>query len=117
MLVAAVAETNECVIVTDNEKHFSGLDVLNHLQKYGESASPLRLPFSARIAAFFDPLPAVTNVSNTRLRNRFAGHCSYCFSRRSSKMLLHKCARRIDEFIDGMSLLEHVEDVVHRAHP
>jgi predicted nucleic acid-binding protein len=29
MIVAAVAETNECVIVTDNEKHFSGLDVLN----------------------------------------------------------------------------------------
>lgn len=28
MIVAAVAETNECVIVTDNEKHFSGLDVL-----------------------------------------------------------------------------------------
>jgi hypothetical protein len=29
MIVAAVAETNECLIVTDNEKHFSGLDVLN----------------------------------------------------------------------------------------
>jgi predicted nucleic acid-binding protein len=28
MIVAAVAEANECVIVTDNEKHFSGLDVL-----------------------------------------------------------------------------------------
>ncbi len=33
MIVAAVAETNECVIVTDNEKHFSGLDVLNPLRK------------------------------------------------------------------------------------
>lgn len=32
MIVAAVAETNECVIVTDNEKHFSGLDVLNPLR-------------------------------------------------------------------------------------
>jgi predicted nucleic acid-binding protein len=33
MIVAAVAETNECVIVTDNEKHFSGLNVLNPLRK------------------------------------------------------------------------------------
>jgi predicted nucleic acid-binding protein len=33
MIVAAVAETNECVIVTDNERHFSGLDVLNPLRK------------------------------------------------------------------------------------
>jgi predicted nucleic acid-binding protein len=33
MIVAAVAETNECVIVTDNEKHFSGLEVLNPLRK------------------------------------------------------------------------------------
>jgi len=32
MIVAAVAETNECVIVTDNEKHFSGLEVLNPLR-------------------------------------------------------------------------------------
>lgn len=32
MIVAALAETNECVIVTDNEKHFSGLDVLNPLR-------------------------------------------------------------------------------------
>jgi predicted nucleic acid-binding protein len=32
MIVAAVAESNECVIVTDNEKHFSGLDVLNPLR-------------------------------------------------------------------------------------
>jgi toxin FitB len=29
MIVAAVAETNGCVIVTDNEQHFVGLDVLN----------------------------------------------------------------------------------------
>ena len=33
MIVAAVAETNKCVILTDNEKHFSGLDVLNPLRK------------------------------------------------------------------------------------
>ncbi len=32
MVVAAVAEANECVIVTDNEKHFSGLEVLNPLR-------------------------------------------------------------------------------------
>jgi predicted nucleic acid-binding protein len=32
MIVAAVAEANECVIVTDNEKHFSGLEVLNRLR-------------------------------------------------------------------------------------
>jgi toxin FitB len=31
MIVAAVAEANECVIVTDNEKHFLGLEVLNPL--------------------------------------------------------------------------------------
>ena len=32
MMVAAVAEANECVIVTDNEKHFSSLEVLNPLR-------------------------------------------------------------------------------------
>jgi toxin FitB len=32
MIVAAVAETNGCVIVTDNERHFSGLDLLNPLR-------------------------------------------------------------------------------------
>jgi predicted nucleic acid-binding protein len=32
MIVAAVAETNECVIVTDNEKHFSGIEVLKPLR-------------------------------------------------------------------------------------
>jgi hypothetical protein len=32
MIVAAVAEANECVIVTDNEQHFSGLEVLNPLR-------------------------------------------------------------------------------------
>jgi hypothetical protein len=31
-LVAAIAETNDCVIVTDNEKHFAGLEVLNPLR-------------------------------------------------------------------------------------
>ncbi len=32
MIVAAVAEANDCVIVTDNEKHFFGLEVLNPLR-------------------------------------------------------------------------------------
>ena len=32
VIVAAVAETNECVIVTDNEKHLSGLEVINPLR-------------------------------------------------------------------------------------
>jgi predicted nucleic acid-binding protein len=32
MIIAAVAEANECVIVTDNEKHFLGLEVLNPLR-------------------------------------------------------------------------------------
>ena len=32
MIIAAVAETNQCVIVTDNEKHFAGLLVLNPLR-------------------------------------------------------------------------------------
>src|SRR5438034_11132478 len=29
MIVAAVAEANGCVVVTDNEKHFAGLKILN----------------------------------------------------------------------------------------
>ena len=33
MIVAAVAEANECIIVTDNEKHFPGLETLNPLRK------------------------------------------------------------------------------------
>ena len=32
MIIAAVAETNECMIVTDNEKHFPGLKVLNPMR-------------------------------------------------------------------------------------
>ncbi len=32
MIVAAIAEANECVIVTDNEKRFAGLEVLNPLR-------------------------------------------------------------------------------------
>jgi hypothetical protein len=29
MIVAAIAEANDCVIVTENEKHFAGLKIMN----------------------------------------------------------------------------------------
>jgi predicted nucleic acid-binding protein len=32
MIVAAIAEANDCVIVTDNEKHFTGLKFVNPLR-------------------------------------------------------------------------------------
>jgi toxin FitB len=32
MIVAAVAGANECVVVTDNEKDFAGLDIINPLR-------------------------------------------------------------------------------------
>lgn len=32
MIIAAIAEANDCVLVTDNEKHFAGLKVLNPLR-------------------------------------------------------------------------------------
>ena len=32
MIVAAVAEANECVVVTDNEKDFAGLKIVNPLR-------------------------------------------------------------------------------------
>jgi predicted nucleic acid-binding protein len=31
MIIAAVAEANDCVIVTENERHFAGLKVFNLL--------------------------------------------------------------------------------------
>jgi hypothetical protein len=34
MTVAAVAETIECVIGADNEKHFAGLEILNPLRTW-----------------------------------------------------------------------------------
>jgi hypothetical protein len=34
MIVAAVAEVNECVLVTDNEKHFPGIAVRNPLRPW-----------------------------------------------------------------------------------
>ena len=32
MILAAVAEVNDCMIVTDNERDFSGLQIVNPLQ-------------------------------------------------------------------------------------
>ncbi len=32
MIVAAVAETNGCVVVTDNERDFDGLDIINPMR-------------------------------------------------------------------------------------
>jgi predicted nucleic acid-binding protein len=32
MVVAAIAESNDCIVVTDNEKHFSGVNILNLLR-------------------------------------------------------------------------------------
>lgn len=34
MIVAAVAEVNECLLVTDNEKHFPGIPILNPLRAF-----------------------------------------------------------------------------------
>jgi predicted nucleic acid-binding protein len=32
MMIAAVAEANNCVLVTENERHFQGIDLLNPLR-------------------------------------------------------------------------------------
>jgi hypothetical protein len=32
MIVAAVAEANDCIVVTDNEKDFAGISILNPLR-------------------------------------------------------------------------------------
>ena len=32
MILAAVAEANDCVLVTDNEKHFAGLKFINPMR-------------------------------------------------------------------------------------
>jgi hypothetical protein len=44
MLIAATALANECVIVTDNEKDFIGLNILNPMRPPGENEHPT-LPF------------------------------------------------------------------------
>ena len=33
MIIAAIAEANDCVVVTDNEKDFAGLTILNPLRR------------------------------------------------------------------------------------
>ena len=33
MIVAAIAEANDCIVVTGNEKHFAGLRFINPIQK------------------------------------------------------------------------------------
>jgi toxin FitB len=35
MIIAAVAEANDCVVVTDNEKDFAGLDMVNPVRLAG----------------------------------------------------------------------------------
>jgi hypothetical protein len=32
MIVAAIAEANDCVIVTENDKHFAGLKIINPMR-------------------------------------------------------------------------------------
>ncbi len=32
MIIAAVAEANDCVVVSDNEKDFAGLEIVNPLR-------------------------------------------------------------------------------------
>jgi predicted nucleic acid-binding protein len=32
MMVAAVAEANDCVVITENERHFAGLKIINPLR-------------------------------------------------------------------------------------
>jgi hypothetical protein len=32
MIIAAIAESNRCVLVSDNERHFAGVKVLNPLR-------------------------------------------------------------------------------------
>lgn len=34
-IIAAVAEVNECVVVTDNEKDFEGVQIINPLRSFG----------------------------------------------------------------------------------
>lgn len=32
MIIAAIAEANDCVVVSDNEKHFAGLEIVNPMR-------------------------------------------------------------------------------------
>ena len=33
MIIAAIAEANDCVVVTDNERDFAGIEIVNPLRK------------------------------------------------------------------------------------
>ena len=35
MIIAAIAEAQDCLVVSDNEKDFSGIDILNPLRALG----------------------------------------------------------------------------------
>jgi predicted nucleic acid-binding protein len=35
MVLAAIAEANDCILVTDNEKHFAGLKFINPMRPVG----------------------------------------------------------------------------------
>ena len=39
MVIASIAQSNTCVLVTDNEKHFPGVDLLNPLRPSGRRQS------------------------------------------------------------------------------
>jgi toxin FitB len=32
MVIAAIAEANDCIVVSDNERHFPGIRILNPLR-------------------------------------------------------------------------------------
>ncbi len=34
-MIAAIAETNDCIVVTDNEKDFDGVETFNPLRRGG----------------------------------------------------------------------------------
>ena len=40
MLIAAIAQSNNCVLVTDNERHFPDIDLLNPLRVRGSPKDP-----------------------------------------------------------------------------
>jgi predicted nucleic acid-binding protein len=40
MVIASIAEANNCVLVTDNEKHFPDMDILNPLRYVERGDTP-----------------------------------------------------------------------------
>jgi toxin FitB len=47
MIIAAVAEANDCVVVTDNERDFAGLEIVNPFTNYDLKSNHAK-PSSAR---------------------------------------------------------------------